>query len=341
MVVSTARDIAKKAGVSTSTVSHVLNGTRWVSPDLRERVLTAAASLDYEPDALARSLRVRRSYSIGLVISDIGNPFFTSVVRGVEDVAQARGYAIILCNSDEDPAKEEAYLRLLTGRRIDGLILAPSGVRHPYLDRLAQAGFPLVFLDREVDELPMAAVVLDNKRAARDAVQHLLSLGHRRIGMIGGRPAISTTVERLAGYASALESAGIPVDPALIASGSSRIPEARRAVDGLLAVHRAPTAVLVGNNLMTIGAVAGIQARGLAIPDDISVAGIDDSPWASVFHPRLTAVAQPTYDLGRSAAELVLSRVGGEADSATRRVVLQGQLQVRESTAPPVGTPRA
>lgn len=337
---STARDIAKKAGVSTSTVSHVLNGTRWVSPDLRERVLATAASLDYEPDALARSLRVRRSYSIGLVISDIGNPFFTSVVRGVEDVAQAHGYAIILCNSDEDPAKEEAYLRLLTGRRMDGLILAPSGVRHPYLDRLAQSGFPLVFLDREVEGLPMAAVVLDNKGAAREAVEHLLGLGHRRIGMIGGRPAISTTVERLAGYASALESAGISVDPALVVSGSSRTNEARQAVEKLLDVDRPPTALLVGNNLMTIGAVDGIQARGLAIPDDISIAGIDNSPWASVFRPRLTAVAQPTYDLGRNAAELVLGRVGGEADSATRRLVLQGSLQVRKSTAPPAGSPR-
>ncbi len=317
-------------------MSHVLNGTRWVSPELRERVLAAAKSLDYEPDTLARSLRVRRSFSIGLVISDIANPFFTSVVRGVEDVAQERGYAIILCNSDEDPAKEEAYLRLLTGRRIDGLILVPSGVHHDYLDRIAQTGFPLVFLDRVVEGLPMSAVVLDNARAARQAVAHLIGLGHRRIGMIAGRPAISTTIGRLAGYRAALESAGIPFDPNLVASGSSRTDEAREAVKQLLALASRPTGLLVGNNLMTIGAVAGIQDPRPAVPRDVSVVGIDDFPWANVFSPRLTTIAQPTYELGRSAAEHVLSRIGGQRETPLQEVILQGRLEVRESTAPPV-----
>jgi LacI family transcriptional regulator, galactose operon repressor len=338
--VSTARDIARMAGVSTSTVSHVLNNTRWVSPDLRDRVLAAAQELRYEPDTLARSLRVRRSNSIGLVISDVGNPFFTSVVRGAEDVARANGYALILCNSDEDPEKEATYLRLLIGRRVEGLILAPAGVRHDYLASLIKGGFPLVFLDRDVPATEVAAVVLDNRRAARDAVEHLIGLGHRRIGMIAGRPAISTTVDRVAGYRTALRTAGIPYDETLVISGGSRTDEARLATHRLLDLPSPPTALLVGNNLMTIGAVAGIQARGLAIPDDVSVAGIDDFSWADVFHPTLTTIAQPTYELGRSAAELVLSRIAGESAIASKRVVLRGHLVVRESTGSRLGTSR-
>jgi len=333
--VPTARDIARVAGVSTSTVSHVLNGTRLVSPELRDRVLAVIKSLQYEPNAVARSLRVKRSNSIGLVISDIGNPFFTSVVRGAEDVAQARGYALILCNSDEDPAKEAAYLRLLTARRVDGLILAPAGVRHDYLVRLTQTGFPLVFIDREISDMPMAAVVLDNIRGAREAADHLIHLGHRRIGMITGRPAISSTVERIAGYRAALESAGIPVDERLIVSGGSRTDEACLAAARLVNGNPSPTALLVGNNLMTIGAIEGIQGLGLTIPADVSVVGIDDFSWADVFHPRLTAFAQPTYELGRVAADLVLSRIAGDPGSETKRVVLPGHLVVRDSSAPP------
>lgn len=327
----TARDVAERAGVSTSTVSHVLNNTRWVSPDLRERVMSAMHDLGYEPNAVARSLKIKRSNTLGLVISDISNPFFTAVVRGVEDVAQERGYTIILCNSDEDPAKEAAYLRILAARRVDGLILAPAGVRHDYLVRLAQAHFPLVFLDREVPDLPMTSVMLENEIAARDGVCHLIRLGHRRIAMVAGRPLITSTIDRIAGYRHALEEAGIPVDDRLIVSGGSRTEPARLASDAVLDVDPRPTAFFVANNLMTIGAVAAIQGRGLAIPRDIALVGFDDFSWANVFRPRLTTVAQPTYELGRTAAELLVARIAGEPESPPERVVLPGRLVVRES----------
>jgi LacI family transcriptional regulator len=330
--VSTARDVAERAGVSTSTVSHVLNNTRWVSPDLRQRVLSAMQELNYEPNAVARSLKVKRSNTLGLIISDIGNPFFTAVVRGVEDVAQERGYTIILCNSDEDPAREAAYLRVLSARRVDGLILAPAGVRHDYLVRLARAHFPLVFLDREVPDMPMTSVLLENEVAAREGVRHLIRLGHRRIAMVSGRPLVTSTIDRIAGYRHALDEAGIPVDDRLIVSGDSRTEPARLASDAVLDVDPAPTAFFVANNLMTIGAVAAIHARGLAIPRDIALVGFDDFSWADVFRPRLTTVAQPTYELGRTAAELLVARIASEPETPPERIVLPGRLVVRESS---------
>lgn len=326
----TARDVARRAGVSTSTVSHVLNGTRVVSAELRERVLTAARELHYEPNAVARSLKIKRSNALGLIISDIANPFFTAVVRGVEDVASEQGYTLILGNTDEDPAKEEAYLRALAARRVDGLILAPAGEPHEYLERLVRTGFPIVFLDREVPGLAIPAVVLDSVYSARVAVRHLIRLGHTRIGMVAGRDRISSTTERVDGYREALAEAGIAFDPALLVSGGSRTEGARAATDRLLELRPRPTALFVANNLMTIGAVAAVRARGLDIPGDVAVVGFDDFSWADVFRPRLTTIAQPTYELGRTAAELLVRRLAGDLEGPMR-VVLRGELIVRES----------
>ena len=327
----TLRDVARRAGVSTSTVSHVLNGTRPVSEELRRRVLDAMHELGYEPNAVARSLKVNRSNTIGLIISDISNPFFTAVVRGVEDVAQARGYTVILCNSDEDVAKETTYLKVLRSKRVDGLILAPAGRPHEYLRNLVKADFPLVFLDRDIEGLGVAAVLLDNEGAARQAVRHLVDLGHRRIGMITGRPSISTTTERLAGYLAALREAGLPVDERLIVSGGSSIEGGRAAANALLDLDPRPTAIFSANNLMTIGALVAIDARGLSIPEDIALVGFDDFPWSGVLRPRLTTVAQPTYELGRMAAEVLLRRLAGSRSEPPERVVLPGKLTVRES----------
>jgi len=326
----TARDVARRAGVSTSTVSHVLNGMRIVSEELRERVLAAARDLHYEPNAVARSLKIKRSNAIGLVISDIGNPFFTAVVRGAEDVASARGYTLILGNTDEDPAKEAAYLRALAARRVDGLILAPAGQPHDYLARLVRNEFPLVFLDREVPGMPIPAVLLDSVGAARAAVGHLIRLGHTRIAMVAGREKISSTTDRIAGYRAALDEAGIQFDPALVVTGGSRTEQACTATEAVLNLDPRPTAVFVANNLMTIGAVAAIQGRGLEIPRDVALVGFDDFSWADVFRPRLTTIAQPTYDLGRIAADILVRRIEGETN-VPMRVVLRGRLVIRGS----------
>jgi len=330
--VATVKDVARRAGVSTSTVSHVLNETRWVSEDLRRRVRDAADELGFEPNAVARSLKIKRSFTIGLVISDIGNPFFTALVRGIEDVAQGEGYTVILGNSDEDVDKEAAYLRVLSAKRVDGLILAPAGEAHEYLRRLVMADFPLVFLDRVVPDLPIPAVLLENREAAREAVDHLIGLGHRRIGMVSGRPQITSTTDRLAGYRLALADAGIPIDESLVVSGGSRTDEARLATAALLDLADRPSALFVANNLMTIGAVAAIQERGLAVPDDVAIASFDDFAWADVFRPTLTCIAQPTYELGRAAADLLLRRIGAPATEPPEHVVLPGRLVIRESS---------
>lgn len=328
---ATARDVARRAGVSTSTVSHITNGTRLVSDELRGRVLQAMSDLGYEPNAVARSLKIRRSHTIALVIPDIGNPFFTAAVRGVEDVARAHGYTLILGNSDENTAQEEVYLRLLAARRVDGLILAPAGGDSRYLDRVVGEGRPLVLIDRIVPNLQVPAVLVENVEASRFAVNHLIRLGHRRIAMVAGRPGITTTTDRVAGYRAALQEAGIAFDPRLVVSGNARAEGARAATHELLALSPRPTAIFVGNNLMTIGTLEAIDAAGLEIPGDIALVGFDDVPWAEAFRPRLTAVAQPTYEVGHTAAELLISRIETPGEVQLEPVTLPCHLVVRES----------
>lgn len=328
---ATARDVAKRADVSTSTVSHVLNGTRLVSDDLRQRVMAATHDLGYEPNAVARSLKTQRSDTVGLIISDLANPFFTAVVRGVEDTAKLRGYALILCNSNEDPDREEDYIGVLLSRQVDGLILAPVGEGHEHLARLQRRRFPLVLIDRDLPDFEVSTVTLDNERAAYQAVHHLVQLGHTRIGMISGRRGISTTRDRIAGYRRALEEAGLAYDDRLIAPGGSTTEGGATAAATLLGLPQPPSAMFAANNLMIIGALSAIEQVGLSVPADIALVGFDDSPWSNVFRPRLTTVAQPTYELGRTAAELLFETMGAVEPKPRRRVLLRGELIVRES----------
>ncbi len=332
----TVTDVAKRAGVSTSTVSHVLNRTRPVSDELRQRVLAAIEDLGYEPNAVARSLRMRRSNTLGLVISDLENPFFTAVVRGVEDVAQESGYTLILCNSNEEVARERDYIRVLLARRVDGLILSPVGEKHELLARIVLERFPLVFFDRYVPGLDVSSVGIDNEQGAYEAVRHLVLLGHRRIAMVSGRVGPSTGRDRIAGYRRALREAGIDLDDRLIAEGYSTSEGASRAVTTLLELTPRPTGLFAGNNLMTIGALAAIEDAGLSVPEDIALVGFDDFAWSEVFRPRLTTIAQPTYELGRTAAELCLRLINADRDEPTRQVTMRGQLIVRESSGAPV-----
>jgi LacI family transcriptional regulator, galactose operon repressor len=332
--VATVRDVARRAGVSVSTVSHVLNRTRFVSDELRERVLAAMDELEFEPNAAARMLSLKRSNTLGLIVSDIRNPFFASVARGVEDVAQERGYTVVLCNSDETLVREAACLKALQNRQVDGVLLASAGVADEYVARLVQAGYPIVLVDRDLPDLEISAVVLDNKGAAYSAVRHLIERGHRRIGMLSGRDSITTTTERIAGYEHALRESGIDPDPALVISGQSTSEGGTAATHALLDVAPRPTAIFSGNNLMSIGALHAISSRGLNVPQDIALVGFDDFPfpWADAFRPHLTTVAQPTYELGRQAAELLVDVLNGRSQSAPHRIVLDGKLVIRESS---------
>jgi LacI family transcriptional regulator len=331
---ATVHDVARRAGVSTSTVSHVVNKTRFVSEELRERVLTAMRELDYTPNAAARMLTLKRSHTLGLIVSDIRNPFFASVARGVEDVAQEQGYTLVLCNSDENAEREAACLTALETRAVDGLLLASAGTADEHLSRLVRAGYPIVLVDRDLPELGAPAVLLDNEGAAYSAVWHLITRGHRRIAMLSGRAAISTTTERVAGYRRALDEAGIQFDNRLVASGASTSEGGALAANAVLDADPPPSAIFSGNNLMSIGALQAITNRGLVVPDDMALVGFDDFPfpWSDAFRPHLTTVAQPTYELGRRAAEILVQRLKRPGALSAERVVLEGQLVVRESS---------
>ncbi len=332
---ATVHDVARRAGVSTSTVSHVVNRTRFVSDELRARVESAMRELDFTPNAAARMLTLKRSHTIGLIVSDIRNPFFASVARGVEDVAQEQGYTLVLCNSDETAWRERACLNALETRAVDGVLLASAGVADEHLSRLVQAGYPIVLVDRDLPELGAPAVLLDNEGAAYSAVWHLITRGHRRIAMLSGRAAISTTTERVAGYRRALREAGVDMDDRLIVSGESTSEGGVIAANAVLDLDVPPSAIFSGNNLMSIGALQAIGNRGLLVPEDVALVGFDDFPfpWSDAFRPHLTTVAQPTYELGRRAAELLVQRLQGlTAPTSAERVVLDGKLVVRESS---------
>ena len=335
----TLNDVAREAGVSATTVSHVINGTRFVAPETTERVLRAIERLRYEVNFNARNLKSGRSRAIGVLISDVTNPHFSGVVRGVEDVANRAGYQMILCNTDEDPEKELAYLRMLRGKGVDGALMVPTGTRHEYLDHLAEAAFPLVFVDRVLPGVPADAVLADNVAGAHEAVSHLIGLGHRRIGIIarvvrGGIPS-----QRLQGYRDALREHGIPEDPDLIRDANARREEGFRETLALLDLPEPPTAVFSAHNVTTLGALAALDTRGRRIPDDVALIGFGDFEWAPLMRPRLTTVVQPEQEIGAQAAEWLIERIERRDDerrdegasAPPRRAVLPVTLAVRES----------
>jgi DNA-binding LacI/PurR family transcriptional regulator len=324
-------DVARQAGVSTATVSRVLSGKPYVSDALRRRVLETIDLLDYRPSRVARSLRVQRSSIIGLIISDIQNPFFTSVVRAVEDVAQQRGYSVILCNSDEDVGKELTYIELMLAEQVSGMIVSPTASSNAVYRRLIEQRIPVVAIDRRVDDVPMDMVVADNAGAACAVVSHLIESGCRRIGAVLGNPDASTGAERYQGYVAALVAHGLPVLLELVRSGPPRSQNGYELTLELLRQEQPPDAIFTGNNLLTIGALRAIHERSLRIPDDIALAGFDEMDWMFLVKPALTVVMQPTYEMGRRAAELLLERIA-DPERPPQAVVLQPTIKVRESS---------
>jgi LacI family transcriptional regulator len=328
---ATIKDVAAHAGVSVATVSAVINSNKYVSPDLTQRVHASIRALGYERNSLAQGLKKQTSQTIGLIISDITNPFFTSVVRGVEDVANARGYSLILGNTDEDVKKEMGYIHLLESKRVDGLIISATQNNHAFLRSWPVHRLPLVSIDRLPDDVNIDAVLVDNVAGAREAVEHLIALGHERIGIVTGLAGITTTEERLIGYRQALAAHGIPLDPALIAEGNSRIDGGESATLQLLSRETTrPTALFVTSGLMIIGALQAIAQVGLRCPQDLALVGFDDFAWADVMHPRLTTVCQPTYEIGQKAAQLLFDRLE-KRDAVPQVLRLQPRLIIRES----------
>jgi LacI family transcriptional regulator len=330
-VPTTIRDVAALAGVSPATVSRVLNGKQDVAADLRRRVLAAVTELGYRRNGPARSLRTRAATVLGLIISDITNPFFTAVVRGAEDQAQLAGYSVVLANADEDVAKEARYLEVAAAEQMAGVLLSPASPRRTSIDLLVERGIPVVTIDRRLTATPVDSVTVDNQLAARKAAQHLLAQGCRRIGLVAGPVQTTTGASRLAGYRAALRAAQRTVDPSLVAYADFRTEGGYAATRQLLRQRQPPDGLLFSNNLMTVGGLKAIAEAGLAIPDDIAIVGFDDASWTTALRPPLTVVAQPTYEIGQTAAQLLLRRIEG-AKFPPRRVVLRAELIVRASS---------
>ncbi|MDX0712058.1 LacI family DNA-binding transcriptional regulator [Sinorhizobium medicae] len=327
-------DVAKVAGVSVATVSAVINSSAPVSPELRSRIEQAIGQIGYKRNAIARSLKLGTTRTVGLMVADITNPFFTDVVAVIQEVLHRAGYAVMLCCSDEDVILQHEQIALLIDRSVDGLIIAPAGDDETLKRMIAAASLPTVLIDRLCDGIDTDAVVLDNRRAVQDATRYMLGLGHRRIGYISGALDTSTGRERLSGYRAALEAAGLPFEESLIRIGNFREKDAYTAAIQLLTSPERPTGIFSANNLMVIGVMKAIRDIGLRCPDDVSVASFDDFPWADVFQPHLTTIAQPVQAIGEQAAQLVLDRLSGASPETPRRLVLQGRLVIRDSCRP-------
>ncbi|MFI7209384.1 LacI family DNA-binding transcriptional regulator [Micromonospora aurantiaca (nom. illeg.)] len=332
---TTIYDVARRAGVSPATVSRVLNGRASVDPDMAARVRQAAQDLDYRPNAVARSLRRSRTSLWAVIISDIGNPFFTSMVRGVEDVAQEAGFSVVLCNGDEDPEKEARYVAAALAERMAGVIISSSG-RPALISRLVQARIPVVAIDRQPRGVEVDTVLVDNTHGAEQATAHLVGSGYRRIACITGPRRISTAMQRLRGYQRALKASGRQTTEDLIRYADFREEGGYRAMASLLETAEPPDAVFAANNLMTVGALECLVDNGIGVPDPFGIVGFDDIPWAHLVRPSLSTVAQPTYDLGRTAATLLVERIADPA-KAPSTVVLHTELRVRDSSAPSAG----
>jgi LacI family transcriptional regulator len=328
---ATIYDVARRAEVSPATVSRVVNGRANVDAGLAERVRRAMSDLNYRPNAVARNLRRSRTSFWAVIISDIGNPFFTAMFRAVQDVAQPAGYSVLLCNTDNDPEREEQYVDATMAEQIAGVIISPTAAS-PHVQRLVDARVPVVVIDRLLSDTLVDTVLVDNDLGAEDATRHLIRSGYRRIACITGPQGLFTADRRLAGYRRALESEGIKYDPDLVRFADFRQEGGHQAMESLLSDPVRPDAVFVANNMMTIGAVGRIFDHGLRVPQDVGVVGFDDVPW-SLLRPALSTVAQPTYELGRHAADLLAARMA-EPDREPTVLTLPTELKVRQSSIP-------
>lgn len=331
----TIKDVASKAGVSVTTVSHVINKTRFVSEELVERVLLAMEELKYQPNTLARSLRMGETKTIGLIIPDNSNPFFADVSRTVEDIGFERGYSVFLCNSDGLLEKEAAYISMLITKQVDGVVYIPASGSQSHLLSLTSRGIPVVVVDRDIPDLEADVVLIDNEQGGYEATRYLLGLGHKKIACITGPPQLAPSAARVKGYQRALQECCLPVRSEYILPGDFRARGGEMAMHGLLKLPDKPTAVFSCNDLMAIGALRILRKHNIKVPQQISIIGFDDIDMASEIVPALTTVAQPAVDLATCAADLLIARLQkGQACVEFKRRVLDARLVIRDSCAP-------
>jgi DNA-binding LacI/PurR family transcriptional regulator len=327
---ATMKEVAERAGVSITTVSHVVNQTRFVSEELAKRVGDAIDELNYQPDQRARSLRVGKSETIAMLVTDIVNPFFPAVVRGSEDCAREHGYSLILCNTDEDPSQEELYVSLMMERRVDGFLVAPSMRPETTLKRLVDREVPLVIIDRR-SYFRVDQVYSDNERGAYEATKYLLDLGHRRIGAIVELEGIPSFDDRVRGWRRALQDEGIEVETGWLRQAGLEVAGAAAAAGKLLGEPPSVTAIFTTNNLMTLGTLEFLKSADLHCPQDVSLVGFDDPKWAASFNPAITSVAQEPYEMGYRGADLLIKRIEGD-QSPPVNMCLECRLRIRESS---------
>jgi transcriptional regulator, LacI family len=331
--VATIRDVANSAGVSTSTVSHVINRTRHVSAETRERVLNAIQALHYQPNRLARSLRNRQTTTFGVLLPNSANSFFAEVLLGIESACFDSGYSVILGNANDNAQREMFYLDVLLSKQVDGILLISTGAYREALDALMRRDTPVVLVDRSPGTLEIDTVFTDNRGGGLMATDYLLRLGHRRIGCITGPSPLAPSAERLTGYRLALQAAGISVDEALIVPGEFQHEGGYQACQRLLALAEPPTAIFACNDMMAVGALCALHEAGLRVPEEVSVVGFDDIPLASYTVPRLTTVAQPAQEIGRVAVEKLIERLQNR-DAPANHVRLPVHLVERDTCKP-------
>jgi LacI family transcriptional regulator len=335
---TTIRDVAKLAGVAPITVSRVVNNSGYVSDKTRSCVEQAIEELGYVPNMLGTSLRLQQTLTLAAVVTDITNPFWTTVTRGIEDVAQANGYSTMLCNTDESEAKQEQYLHLLLRRRVDGILLVPAISTSESVELIKKQGIPVVVIDRQIPDVDVDVVRADSREGAYQLTRHLLSLGHRDIAMLAGPTNVSTAIDRTDGYKKALAEAGIRVDKELVFWGGftqkSGYENARRVVD---MVPR-PTAIFAANNFIAVGAMQVLKEAGLRIPEDMALTTIDDLPPTYPIEPFLTVSAQPAKEMGMQAAQLLLERINNPEDTSVKSIVLPTKMIIRASSGGPIAS---
>lgn len=304
---TTIKDVAKRAGVSTATVSHTINGTRAVLPKTRARVMSAIDDLNYRPNTLARSLTTNKTKTIGVVISDVISPFFAQLLRDLENLLSGLDYNLIVCNTYEDVDREARNLELLLDKRVDGIIITPTGFDQPMYNEFNALAIPLVFIDRNPRNSIGSFVGVDNHKASYDITHYLMGLGHKRIGLLSLIPETSAVGSRIAGYQDALKEMGLPIDPNLITTSSFEIETAVSAVHSLLKFDNRPSAIIAGSHVATLGTLQALRELDMEYPRDISLVCFDNSRWTSVVRPSLTVVTKPINDLARHSVEIMLN----------------------------------
>jgi LacI family transcriptional regulator len=334
----TVHDVAKLAGVSPITVSRVINNSGYISAATRDRVEAAIKEIAYVPNTLARGLRSKRTNTMALVVTDITNPYFTSMARGVEDVAGASNYAVIYCNTDESETKEEKYANILAQRQVDGVLLVPACGNAKIINFLESNNISVVVLDRRVSGVNTDFVRADSENGANRLIKLLIGLGHERIAVITGPKKVSTAVDRVKGYRQALVDAGLKENE-LVYYGSFTQQSGYDFTKQAMLQSPRPTAIFAANNFILIGVVKALRELQLKVPEDISVVGFDDFPESMLVKPFFTAVLQPAYEMGRLAAELLLKRISGELSGECQKIILPTEIIERESSGPKKETP--